>query len=85
MVHFQNKNPNLDKYWINLPLKMLVYIKTSWSILRPFGIFLGHLVYFMVIWYTFSRFGTLYQEKSGNPTATATLSTGAMSISWKLH
>jgi hypothetical protein len=40
-----------------------------WSILRPFGhlailwpfdIFYGYLVYF-------SRFGMLYQEKSGNP------------------
>jgi hypothetical protein len=27
----------------------------------------GHWVYFVVIWYIFSRFGTLYQEKSGNP------------------
>jgi hypothetical protein len=25
------------------------------------------LVYFMVIWYIFPRFGMLYQEKSGNP------------------
>jgi hypothetical protein len=25
------------------------------------------LVIFVVIWYTFSPFGTLYQEKSGNP------------------
>jgi hypothetical protein len=25
------------------------------------------LVYFVVIWYIFPRFGTLYQEKSGNP------------------
>jgi hypothetical protein len=32
-----------------------------WSILRPFGI------YFMVILYILSRFGMLYQEKSGNP------------------
>jgi hypothetical protein len=33
---------------------------TIWSILRP-------LVYFIVIWYIFSRFGMMYQEKSGNP------------------
>jgi hypothetical protein len=38
-----------------------------WSILRPFGIFVGHLVCFMVIWYVFYRFGTLYKQKSGNP------------------
>jgi hypothetical protein len=28
-----------------------------WSILQPFGILYGLLVYFMVIWYIFSRFG----------------------------
>jgi hypothetical protein len=26
----------------------------------------GHLVHFVVIWYIFSRFDMLYQEKSGN-------------------
>jgi hypothetical protein len=31
------------------------------------GIFYGHLVYFVVIWYIIPRFGMLYQEKSGNP------------------
>jgi hypothetical protein len=30
-------------------------------------IFHGHLVYFVVIWYIFPRFGILYREKSGNP------------------
>jgi hypothetical protein len=25
------------------------------------------LVYFVVIWYIFPRFGIFYQEKSGNP------------------
>jgi hypothetical protein len=38
-----------------------------WYILWLFGIFYGHLVYFMVIWYIFPRFGKLHQEKSGNP------------------
>jgi hypothetical protein len=47
-----------------------------WSILRPFGLFYGHLIYFvaiwniyvhMVIWYIFPRFGMLHQEKSGDP------------------
>jgi hypothetical protein len=54
-----------------------------WYILWPFGIFYGHLVYFMaiwyilwsfgifyghlVIWYIFPPFGILCQEKSGNP------------------
>jgi hypothetical protein len=49
----------------------------------PIGIFCGHLVYFVVIWYIlwsfgifcghlvyFFRFGMLYQEKSGNPDST---------------
>jgi hypothetical protein len=31
------------------------------------GILSGQLSYFMVIWYAFSRFGMLCQEKSGNP------------------
>jgi hypothetical protein len=38
-----------------------------WSILLPFRILYDHLVYFVVIWVHFSRFGMLYQEKSGNP------------------
>jgi hypothetical protein len=39
-------------------------------ILGSFCLFYCHLVYcvdFMVIWYILSRFGMLYQEKSGNP------------------
>jgi hypothetical protein len=35
--------------------------------LRPFGIFSGPLVNFVVISYISSRFGMFYQEKSGNP------------------
>jgi hypothetical protein len=35
--------------------------------LRPLEIFYDHLVYFIVIWYIFPRFGISYQEKSGNP------------------
>jgi hypothetical protein len=38
-----------------------------WSILWTFGINFGHVVYFVVIWCTFSLFGMLYREKSGNP------------------
>jgi hypothetical protein len=36
------------------------YIMAIWNILGPFGTV-------VVIWYIFSLFGTLYQEKSGNP------------------
>jgi preprotein translocase subunit SecY len=37
------------------------------SILWPLGIFCGHFIYFMVIWYMFTHFGMFYEEKSGNP------------------
>jgi hypothetical protein len=30
-------------------------------------VFCGHFVYFVISWYPFPCFGTLYQEKSGNP------------------
>jgi hypothetical protein len=39
---------------------MLVYFIAIWYILFPFVLFYEHLV-------DFSRFGMLYQEKSGNP------------------
>jgi hypothetical protein len=37
------------------------------NILQTFGIFYDHLVHFVLIWYIFSGFGIMYQEKSGNP------------------
>jgi hypothetical protein len=50
MVYFQTKNPNSGKFW----RKMLAYHVTTWSILRPFGIFNGHLE-FLVIWYIYRK------------------------------
>jgi hypothetical protein len=47
-----------------LQWKMFVYYTGIRSILRPFDIFYGHLVYFMVIWNIFPRVGTLNQEKN---------------------
>jgi hypothetical protein len=44
MVSFQTKNPNLGKFWRVLRWKMLVYFMDTWSILRSFVIFNGHLV-----------------------------------------
>jgi hypothetical protein len=74
MVYFQTKNPHLGKFWRAFKWKKLEYSMTIWNILRPFGIFYGHLVYFVSIWYIFvvilvyfSRFGMLCKEKSGNP------------------
>jgi hypothetical protein len=37
------------------------------SIFLTNGIFYGHLIHFVAIWYSIPRFGMLYQEKSGNP------------------
>jgi hypothetical protein len=37
--------------------------------LQPIVNFYGHLINFVVIWYNFSRFGMVHQEKSGNPGA----------------
>jgi hypothetical protein len=34
--------------WEGLALEDILAV---WSILRPFGTFCGHMVYFMVIWY----------------------------------
>jgi hypothetical protein len=69
MFFFKPKNPNLGKFWRALPRLENVYI-----FLWPFGIFLWrfgifyvHLVHFVFIWYIFSGFGIMHQEKSGNP------------------
>jgi hypothetical protein len=62
MVCFQTKNPNLGKFWSVLQFKILVYFTPIWSILRPLEIYDGHLVYFVVIWHIYPRFGILYQE-----------------------
>jgi hypothetical protein len=68
MAYFQTKNPNLGTFWRVLQWEMRVYFMTVWSILRPFGIFVA---VWCILWlfgtYIFSRFGKLYQEKSGNP------------------
>jgi hypothetical protein len=56
MVYFQTKITNLGKLWRVLQRKMLVYLVAIWLILSPFGIFCGHLVRFVVIWYIFPRF-----------------------------
>jgi hypothetical protein len=42
-------------------------IGKCWNILQAFGIFYDQVVHFLLLWYIFSDFGNLYQEKSGNP------------------
>jgi hypothetical protein len=65
MVHFKQKIPNLGEFGSVLQWKMLVYYMVIGSIIQIFGIFYGPLVPF----WSFSRFGILYEEKSGNPVA----------------
>jgi hypothetical protein len=67
MAYFQTKNREILE---GLTMEDIGIFMAIWSLLRPFRIFYGLLVYFMVIWYTYlfsSRFDMLYQEKSGNP------------------
>jgi hypothetical protein len=62
MVYFRTKIPILDKFLLILKLKVLVYFMALWSVLYNLwfiGIFWVRLVYF-------SRFGMLYDEKSGS-------------------
>jgi hypothetical protein len=55
---FKQKSQSI--FWA-LEWILLVYFMVNWNILRPFGIYCGHLVYFLPFWYI------LYQETSGNP------------------
>jgi hypothetical protein len=51
---FQNKNPNLGKFWRSLDRLR------CWYIFWPFEIFYRHLGYFMTLWYILCSFGTFY-------------------------
>jgi hypothetical protein len=41
----------LGKFWRVLNWKMLEYFMAIWSIFSPFGLFYGHSVYCIAIWY----------------------------------
>jgi hypothetical protein len=56
----------------------LAYFVVIWYILWSFVIFCSHLLYFVNIWYNVSRFGMLYQEKSGNPGDTRMLGSSCL-------
>jgi hypothetical protein len=59
-AYFENKNPNLGKFWRVLQWKMLVNFMAIWS-----TYFMGHLVYFVAIWYTyFMVIGYIWQPWS---------------------
>jgi hypothetical protein len=47
MAHFQTKNYDPGKFWRALECKTFVYFIPIRNILRPFGIFYGHLV---IVW-----------------------------------
>jgi hypothetical protein len=69
MVYFQTKVSNLGKFvyiCVNFE-EMLAYFMAIWNLLRPYGIFLWHLIYSVGIWYILAHFGMLHDEKSGNP------------------
>jgi hypothetical protein len=56
-----------QKFQLGQTLEGLRWENVDIGILWPFGIFYGHLVHFVFLWYIFSGFGIVYQEKSGNP------------------
>jgi hypothetical protein len=62
MTNFQAKNTNLGKFWRVLQRKLLEYIMAIWSIVGPFGIFCGHLVYCRAIWHILRPFGIFYDN-----------------------
>jgi hypothetical protein len=41
---FSNQNPNFGKIWRDFEWKLLLYFRTIWNILLPFGILYGLLV-----------------------------------------
>jgi hypothetical protein len=66
MVYFQTKNPNLGKIPKRSCNGRCWYFIIIVSVLQPNGIFYGHLVHLVVIWYIFpvlvyfSRFGIFF-------------------------
>jgi hypothetical protein len=49
MVYFQTKNSDMGTFGTALQWKTFVCFMDIWSILRPFDMFYGHLVYFVGI------------------------------------
>jgi hypothetical protein len=56
MVCFETKTYNLGKFSMALDRKKWKYFMAIWNILRTFGIFYDHLVYYVFIWYILFRF-----------------------------
>jgi hypothetical protein len=65
MAYFQTKNPSLGNFWRALQWKMFVSFTAIWSILQPFGIFYGYLVYFsLLVCCTTKNLATLLSAKN---------------------
>jgi hypothetical protein len=64
---FQTKNSDLGIFWRTLEWKRLVYSMVIGYILRIHFVHFMAFGNFVVIWYTFPRFGISCQEKSGTP------------------
>jgi hypothetical protein len=67
---FSNQNLQFGKIFYSLAMKDVVIFLTVGLFYGHFCIFYDHLVYFVIIWYIFPRFGIFYKEKSGNPVTT---------------
>jgi hypothetical protein len=66
MVCFRTKNPNLGKIFRVSDWKMLRILWPFGIFYWTFGILYDHLAHCVFIWYIFSGFGVMHQEKSGN-------------------
>jgi hypothetical protein len=64
---FSNQKSKFEQILEGLAMENLSIFYDYLDFFRDIKIFNGHLVYFVVIWYIFPRFGILDQEKSGNP------------------
>jgi hypothetical protein len=74
MFCFQTKNPNLGKFSRFSDWNRLIYFMDIRNIFWTSGILSDHVGHWVFIWYIFSCFGVMNQEKSGNPdVATKTL------------
>jgi hypothetical protein len=80
MVSFQTNTSNVGKFWCALDWKMLIYLMAICNISRTLGIFYDHMVHFFLIWYIFSGFGIVYQEKSGNPAVGLIYGVGVIAV-----
>jgi hypothetical protein len=59
---------NRDARWFVFKPKIQIW-EIFVGVVMEDGHFYRHLVYYLIIWYIFPRFGILYQEKFDNPGA----------------